>query len=58
MILVALPAYVILLDGGDESREDATELGFVLDFEEVVVIKNTTKCGGMWYGAPNAEFLL
>ena len=42
MIFVALPAYIILLDGGDEAGEDATELGFVSDLEEVVVIKNTT----------------
>ena len=58
MILVALPAYVILLDGGDESGEDATELGFVLDIEEVVVIENTAECCCIWNRTSNAEFFL
>ena len=58
MILVALPAYVILLDGGDESGEDATELGFVLDIEEVVVIENTAESSCIWHRTPNPEFFL
>ena len=49
MILVALPAYIILLDGGDESGEDAAELGFVSDIEEVVVVENTAESSCIWH---------
>ena len=58
MILVALPAYIILLDGGEVSGEDAAELGFVFDFKQVIIKKNTTEGGGLWYGNPNPEFFL
>ena len=58
MILVALPAYIILLDGGEVSGEEATELGFVFDFKQVIIKKNTTEGGGLWYGNPNPEFFL
>ena len=58
MVLIALPADIVLLDGGDESGEDPAELGFVSDIEEVVIKKNATECGCKGNGAPDPEFFL